>query len=355
VLELLRLELRRSLRPSVIVTVLGLGVVLAWFGGGGPSAELAENLQIDPLRARGLGRQGVWSGALLFLAPILLLRAGGTVGRWRRGECDWLGSRPAGRLPILASTLSGMCLAAALLLGMIAALVEGASSGSADTFRYAGSYSLNEIRRLEPGESLRWTLPDPGDLESDREAEVRVLVTRTMGNAASTRIVFGATRGGVHGSTEHHILQRGRASVSVPRTAGDVELSLQNVGEGSLAILTPDTFELWLPASERMASVSLAVRFFVLLAALMALALGMGAWVGGATAAGGALALWFALLRLDLGAFVPGARLARAIGFVGDGRLPEPYDLRGLVGLGLASLCGLALGVHGIRSWRHDS
>ena len=131
-LELLRLELRRSLRPSAVCAVLGLGFVLLYVGGGAPSEQMIENLHIDPLRARGLGRQGVWSGVLLFLAPVLLLRAGNTVTRWRSGECAWLGSRPTRRLPILAATWAGMSLAALLLLGMTAALVEGAQVGEAD-------------------------------------------------------------------------------------------------------------------------------------------------------------------------------------------------------------------------------
>jgi len=357
VLELLRLELRRSLRPSAVCAVLGLGFVLLYVGGGAPSEQMIENLHIDPLRARGLGRQGVWSGVLLFLAPILLLRAGNTVTRWRSGECDWLGSRPTRRPQILAATWAGMSLAALLLLGMTAALVEGAQVGSGDeeTFRYAGSYSLDEIRRLEPGETTRWTLPDPGETQGERQPELRVLVTRTLGNAISTGIVFGATRAGISVEDEHHIMQRGRASVLLPPGTGDVELSMRNVGEGSIAILTPNTFEVWMPASERMASMSIAVRAFVLLTALMALALGLGAWVGGATAAGSALTLWLLALRLDFSAFVPGARLTRAIGFVGDGRLPEPYDLRALVGLGCALVLGMLLGVRGIRSWRHGS
>jgi len=355
VIDLLRLELRRSLRLPLVLAVLGLGFVLLYIGGGGPSAELAESLQIDPLRARGLERQSVWSGVLLFFVPIVLLRAGGTVSHWRRGECDWLGSRPTGRTPILAATWAGMSIGALLVLAMIVALIEGAQNGDAETFRYAGSYSLDEIRRIEPGESTRWTLPDPGAVRGDRQAEVRVLVTRTLGQATSTRIVFGATRSGAHAEAEHHILQRGFAAVFVPPGAGDVELSMRNVGEGSLAILTPGTFEIWMPVSERMASVSIAVRALVLLAALIALALGFGAWVGGATAAGLALTTWIVALSLDLGAFVPGARLTRALGFVGDGRLPEPYDLRGLYGLALALVIGLGIGVRGIRSWRHES
>ena len=55
--------------------------------------------------------------------------------------------------------------------------------------------------------------------------------------------------------------------------------------------------------------------------------MGFGAWVSPVTAGLGALLFWPAVaIPLDASGWLPAARLARALAFVGEGRLPEALD-----------------------------
>ena len=55
-------------------------------------------------------RQGVWLLVGVFLLPAVVLRAGGTIPRWRLADADWLASRAIGRGAAVLSTFFGISL-----------------------------------------------------------------------------------------------------------------------------------------------------------------------------------------------------------------------------------------------------
>ena len=353
---LFRLELRRALGGGFAPFVLLLVLLLSsapW----GPPEELLDG-EAGAAIARGLARQSVWVGALLFLAPALLWRAGGAIGRWRGGEGDWLGSRPTGRFAAVIATWSGTACAGALLLAASAVIVELRTGGDEQTIAYAGSHSLAGVRRIEPGQSGRFRLPDPGEA-TPAGSFLRARVTVTVGNAGTSDVRLRVERGTSSPAIERtvHVSARTWIDVPLPDGPGDVALTLENIGEGSIALLTPGSFELWaIGGSERDSSVQVATRAALGLAAGTALAFGCGAFVSPITAGLLALLPWI-VTALVFGApgWLPGARLARTLSFVGEGRLPEALDPFAFVGLVVCIALGCALAVSGLRSWRHAS
>lgn len=352
---LFRLELLRTLGGGLAPFVLAVLIVLVLAPWSTP-----ELVAIEPraeIVARGLERQGVWTGALLFLVPALFWRAAGTFARWRQGDADWLGSRPTGRLAALVSTWAGTVAAGACLLAAVALFVEVAADGGEETFAYAGTSGLAEVRRVEPGTARVFRMPDP-EGRAPAGSRVRARVTVTVGAGPTTVARLTARRaveGGGERSATVRVLARTWLEVELPPGPGDLELEIASEGDGALAVLAPDSFQLWVPGGdERRASSTIFVRAALGLAAGLALAMGLGAWVSPITAGLGALLLW-PLLELSFGApgWLPAARLARALAFVGEGRLPEALDPRALLGLVACVALGLALALAGLRSWRH--
>lgn len=352
---LFRLELRRALGGGFAPFALALLVVLVLAPWSTP-----DIVTIEPRAAavaRGLQRQGIWTGALLFLVPALVWRAAGTLARWRRGDADWLGSRPTGKLAALVSTWAGTVAAGALLLAAVALFIELDVDGDAATFAYAGTSGLADVRRIEPGTARTFRMPDPG-ARAPAGSRVRARVTVTVGAGPTTvaRLTVRRTAGdGGEQTTTARVVARTWIEVELPPGPGALELELASEGAGALAVLAPDSFQLWIPGGdERRASLTIFIRSALGLAAGLALAMGFGAWVSPVTAGLGALLLWPAL-AIPLGApgWLPAARLARALAFVGEGRLPEALDPRALLGLLACVGTGLALALPGLRSWRH--
>ena len=171
-LGLCLLAMRRVLPKGLAALVLVLALWLAtrdWSPTG--TLELLEARgEGAKATARALTRHGVWSCALLILAPLLLLRTASCPRRWRSGECDWLAPRRSGRLGLLFSTWLGSWGAAALALLLVALAAEhGAGSGTQaprvlDQLQSPGAVLLHPDRPMELELELPTARPEGAEL-----------------------------------------------------------------------------------------------------------------------------------------------------------------------------------------------
>jgi hypothetical protein len=349
-LELVRLALRRTLAPGLCA----VAVLLA-------AAFLASTWQPDALAVEALGeressgalaRQSLWTALLATLGPILIARAALIVPRWRRGEVDWLLAAQRSRAELVLSTFVGLAAAAAGFVGFAGATAEigagYASAGRALEARFGTPSQVLEgetlVRRLtlDPlpaGAVLRVRLQYLGGAPAvDLRLSVRALATDAPPSAVEARV-----------------FASGVLEVPLPPVVGPVELRLERTGETALVALRENGIEIAVPtASERGASMRVAVRAWIALCAALAVALGLGAWLSGGAAVTGALALtWVALLaRAPAGGKWPPAALGDALELAGEG-LAAPWPSARSLALA-AAVIALALfaAAQGLEHWR---
>jgi len=346
------LEFRRALGGTALL-ILGFALLLMtrdWTGDLIPSLQSSET--------DGLTRRAVWSGVLLLLIPLATLHAASVPHRWRAGEGDWLGSRPVGRGPALVSALVGMLAACALVLGATAAIVElgtafnsGAHGRSGESLALAWTRDLPRTIPLAPGGERHFTLEG---VPAGALLSLRLMPTYGADPTTDARLTL--TRADTTNAAQLRIATRATLEARAPQGTGALEVRLTNAGSGYLALLAHDGLELWRPAgSARQASLTLALRAFLALVPLLALALGTALFVGPWTASLGSLCTYLAAVAfLHAPAWYPGADLLRALDVVARGRLPATISpLSGVVAMCLVVL-GLGLGTRGLRSWRHS-
>lgn len=342
---LARLELRRALGGTALL-ILGLAVLLVtrdW------TSDLARP------ETHGLARQAVWSGVLLILIPLATLHAANLPHRWRAGEADWLGSRPVGRVSALTSVLAGMLAAAALLLCATAVIVElgtGADAREGETLALDWSRDQPQTTALAPGEHRSFTLED---VPAGAVLSLRLMPTYGADPTTDARLTL--TRSKTSNMTELRITTRTSLEARVPQGTGALEVRLTNAGSGYLAWLATNGLELWRPAANlRTSSLALALRAFLALVPLLALALGMAFFVGPWTASLGSLCIYLAAVSfLHAPTWYPGADLSRALDVVALGRLPGGIPFLSWVVASVLLALGLGLGTLGLRSWKHTS
>jgi hypothetical protein len=350
------LELRRAFGTSA---ALAFALYVALLASGRWSSPVGAALSADhALAERGLAREAIVSGALLFLAPWVLLHAGGTIGRWRARESDWLASRPATRAGLIVSAWIGMVGAAGAALAIVVAITLVRAGWGEASWRFLGAQTVDHARRIEPGESLRFALSEPAR-ESSADSRLRVHLARTLGSGAHSlapaevELVL-AREGGSARSFHVRLQSRARVELGVPDGEGALGLTISNAGPSSTALLTDRSFEFWAAGPrEGWGSLEIAWRALLTLAAASALALGLGAWMSAPSAMALTLSAWlYATTLASSRAWIPGARLLRDLEFLSDGRLPETPGLAALAGTLLIAAAGVALACNGLRSWR---
>lgn len=364
---LARLEFRRALGGTALL-ILGAAVLLVtrdwtgdWTPGSGSTGSGSAGSGSSG--TDGLARQAVWSGVLLLLIPLATLHAASLPHRWRAGEADWLGSRPVGPGPALASVLAGMLAACALLLAATATIVElgiGSSGGSlargGETLALEWSRDRPQTTALAPGEDEYSTLED---VPADALLSLRLMPTYGADPTTDARLTLTRAEtpdtAQTHNIAELRIATRATLEARVPQGTGVLEVRLTNVGSGNLAWLAEHGLELWRPAgSARNSSLALALRAFLALAPLLALALGAAVFVGPWTASLGSLCIYLAVLSfLHAPAWYPGADLVRALDVVASGRLPAAISPVSWLLAPILVALGLGLGALGLGSWRH--
>ncbi len=343
---LVSLELRRVLRSGATLFT----VALALFVTGADWIPQTQG-ELEGALARGLVRQGIWSAALLVLLPAATLGAAGILHRWRRGEADWLGSRPTGRVAALASAWLGSTLGGILLLAVVALIVEAAAGAGEATLRLERRHAMADSHRLEPGESVTFDLPATATRAG---AALRVRLRPALGSGPTTDARLSVGRGAESRSAVARLATWTWLEVPLPSGEDAIECTLLNEGQGALAVLARDGVELWTPSGgEWRASLALFARACLALASLGALAIGFSAWVGSVTAGVGALCLWLIANAAALGrtAF-PGADLPAVLGIAAEGRLPQELGPWAALASLIAILSGLALARPGLASWR---
>ena len=348
--ELARLALRRHLPPGFVLSMLALAVLAATTRWGPPPDVLRDLLgEPDPARVeRALARQGVWTTLLLALAPFVVLRSAGFVATWRRGEADWIASSPTGRLPALLSVWIGGT--AAALLGVLAAagVAEVSAGGGPPGLEVAERVDPPGAVLLEPGRE-EWTLGSRDAGQPGAVLRVRLILV-AGGPAADVRLTV--ARGEEIGETARRIASRAELRVPIPPGAGPARAVFE-LAEPETIVAIESAEVLRPTASERLVSLRIGLCAGLALAAWLALALGLGAWVSPGSATLGVLAVaaagWSGLTAIPL----PGSDLPALIQRAGEGVVPSGSLLPpGLFPAAGAVLLGLGLGVLGLRSWR---
>jgi len=113
---LVGLHVRRTVTPSALAIVIGATVVAFLGAPAGAHLVTTSSVFLEELIEGGDGAaQAAWTAALVVLVVLTLLPAARIPDRWFRSEGDWLGTAPAPRLRIIASTLVGLALGCVLL------------------------------------------------------------------------------------------------------------------------------------------------------------------------------------------------------------------------------------------------
>ncbi len=326
------LSLRRGLRDRPTLAALALfGLLLL-------------------LRGRGdLARQELYTALWLLLLPCTILRGAAKGESWRSGEGDWLGSRPIGRLPVIALTFAGTATALALWLAAGSAAIELCAGGASRPSLRIGSLPLPAARRLEPNRGLRLQLDAPPTQEDDL---LRLRLRPTLGGAPMSRVRLTLARGGEGRESETTVTTGRWIELPTPPGDGALWLELDNLGEGALAWPDGGAIELWRKTS-RSAAPALWSRALAAGSALLALALGAGLWMRPGPAFGAALASLPLGIELGSPSWWPGCDLAGTLTIVGEGRLPSPAAATLLAGTLAWVAAGLVTARLGLRSWRH--
>jgi len=354
-LGLARLALRRALPPGLVATAVVLAaffLATTWR----PAPLEAEALlgSIDPRSAASaIARQGLWAALLATLAPFLVARAALILPGWRRGEVDWLFASASTRTGLALSAYLGLAAAAAIFVVFDAAVAELAAGRAGPGRALAARFATPTV--LLAGDEPIVRGIDLGRSPAGAALRVRILLVGG-GPAADLRLAVRAVAadGAVH-ATRARLATSGNLEVTLPRSEGPFELSLERTGGESLVALERDGIELVTPvASERVGSLRLAARSWLALCAMLAVALGLGAWLSAPTAAIGALSLGLAALLAGstVAPALPLASLKEALSLTGEGLAAPWPSWRALVASAATIVLGLTLAAAGLRHWR---
>lgn len=348
---LARLAFARSLPATWTLCAAALSLWLALDGGGATAEELARlplELAADQVE-RALGRQRLWTGLLVLWLPALLLIAATTVPRWRREERDWLAPAAIGRGRLVVSTWFGGALAGALVLGACGVVAEAVAGDAPRAQRLTPAVEQASLLLLEGDAPRELVLEVPRDART-----IRVPLVAVIGGAPP-EVRLSARRAGGDEVTRVSGRVTGRRAfeLALPPGNGAIELGVERGGPGAGIALSSGLGFVSEAASERLASVEVVVRAWLALAAWSALALGLGAWLSGSTAAAGVLALVVATWLSDAApVWLPGRDLGSALAAVGAGFVPPALGASELIAAACCVALGLGLACAGLRSWR---
>ena len=345
------LALRRTLPRGLLALVLAVLAVAAMRDWG--ASELVRDAVGDDASARAFARQGVWLLVGVLLLPALVLRAGGTIPRWRRADADWLASRAVGRGAVVLSTFAGIWAGGAVLILAGAACAEIAAGAAPPAWQLVRTLDHPALVLLDEDEA-RCTLAGLG-AEVAPGARLLLRPTVAPGAGPSADVEFRVLAGGA--STAVSARLAGRTSIELPLEvdgASEVTLRLRRLAPGAVVVLPRASTSLLAPvASERRATFGMAARLLLLAGAWIALALGLGAWVQGPIAAALVLSAWLFPWFWDAAPdWFPGGDLFLAAIVVGDGLVPAPVSATNLAGFLLCVAGGLLLAMRGLASWR---
>jgi hypothetical protein len=343
------LSLRRALPVGFALALLAL-LILAARHGWGASPEVLAALG-DEASGRAAARQGAWILGTLVVVPFLVSRAAAAAVRWRETDAAWLTTRAASPLRCLGATLLGPWLAAIALLLACLAAAEVAAGGDAPGLRFVRDVDHGPLRLLAEERDASCALLGVEAQDLGPRAVLRARPALLGQPSARVRAVVRAGDT-VLGESEARLTSRQALDVtcSTPGT-GPLTLSLERPDRGASLVLPHGSLRLLRGgARERAGSLSLCADLMLALAAMSALALGLGAWMRASLAVVAVLCLWIPAWAWGLGAgWLPGAGLFRSLALLGEGIAPAWPDARSLCGALVLVLLGVLLARRGLR------
>lgn len=296
-----------------------------------PPAEWLLRIAEDAEQARhAFALQTIWSGSLWLVIPIVLLHAARLPSRWRGVESGWIASRPNGRMRVVCSAWLGTWFGATLLVGVVFVGAElGAGKTSAATaWKHAGEF-VGPARGIVPAAGVHWTL-DEG--EAGRLARIQVALAPGEAPFADAR--FTAQRGEHETHTEATLIARGELELELPSGTGPIEFELTRIGTGATLVVRDSRIDFFSPATSRFdASASIFAHAVLTLGALIAVALGLGSWLGTGYAFALLLSAWLGFWFQPGGAsWLPGNALPGILAELHTGRAPLPPTLTAWLG-----------------------
>ena len=335
-LPLVLLHLRRGLHPGLGLALLVVtGALLA---GGGPPLEAGLGAMDPEQVLRGLTRSAWWSALAFVLLLGAVTSAAGEHGRWQRGEVLWSSTRRLGPLGLTASAWAGRTLALWVWLAAIALGVELAAGDSSPAYQ-PGPRQEPVLGRLDTRDSThRWSLAAPSTDGVRLSVELRWRGDYTAADEVELRV---ARRGAPATRLTRPPSLTQSFELALP--TGDGPLDFELVARGASGGLAVELLEVGLlqPRSERLAAWRLALSLGIWGATLLALALGLGAWMSVASTSA-LLGVAWGVAWLERAAWpVPGLELPAELEALAGGRVPAPLApeayvaAAGLVALGL--------------------
>jgi hypothetical protein len=364
------LALRRTASRGAIAWATLVAVAIALASSAPPAAWLEAGAS-DPHVAGGLARESAWSGFLLAVAPMIVLRAARDAAFWRRRDSAWLASRSVSNSTVFVSAWLGVALASLAFACAFGALAElNAGGGDAHDPRRAGSLVAPGGAWIDGAKPLAWRAEENAacrEAIAAGGARARIELGLGGGAGAACQVILRARRaaagsvGSAGAWTEEartSIGNRGAIEVVVPRGSGPLEFEIELGTPESRLFVLGEELEVYAQSSRaHAASLAIFTRVALALLAWTAFALGCSAWVSAPTAALAVLAAlapawWSGGTGTSAFAWLPGADVFEAIGIVGAGRVPAELGA-GPIGGAIAVVCaGLAIGLAGLRRWR---
>lgn len=321
------LEFRRGLRSRAAWIAAGILVLLLATSGTTAHA-----------------RQTLWAATLLLFLPAIVGQAAGLVPGWRRGEGDWIGSRPVGKSATLGAALAGVVVSGAVWLALATTLIEARTS-EPDAWTRDWQRDLNAFHTIDAGKSRRIELSPPAH---EGKARIRVRVRPTVGGKPNTDLRVSVARAGEGKQVLRHVTHKTWIELELPPGSGSTWLQIDNLGDGNAAWVTPGSVEVFVPTTSS-AGPRLWIWMVRLGAMLAAAAVGFSAWVRPAAATAAALCL------VPAGSLLGGlwaSGLSDTLASIADHRIPPapPFELLPVVTI----IAGIALARLGLVSWRHS-
>lgn len=339
-LRLAVLALRRTAPPWLALALVLVGLLAARAATSSTPAGSA------------LARQGVWTFFLLVSTVAFVPLAASLAARFSTTEFGWVGAQPEGRARWFLASLAGT-LGAALGATLLAiSLAEFAARDAGATLREVGLAAAPERGVLDGREPVRWSV----EASAGETLRVQLLFVAIEPTA---EVEWSAERGGERRSVRATLARPQALELAVPPGAGPVQLELARTSGGALALLAGERLQrLEATDSPRFASLVLASHALLAFAALLALALGLGPWLGTRLAAALSLVLPLAawLVGEEFAADVsPWGALVRALEVTGHGLVPAVPSWLELCAALLCAALGMALFIRGLGRERGRS
>lgn len=348
---LIRLFARRTASRARLAFLLLALALLAYVS---PPAEWLMRIAEDSEQARhAFALQTIWSGSLWLVIPFVLLHAAQLPSRWRGTESGWIASRPNAQRRVVHSAWLGTWLGATILISVafVGAELGAGASSAATAWKHVGEFA-GPARGIVPAGGAQWTL-ETG--EHGRRARIHVALAPGDGPFATVR--FEARRGEHVAQVEATLIARGELELDLPQGNGPIECELTRVGPGATLVVRDSRTELFTRASSRFAtSASVFVHTLLTLGALIAVALGLGSWLGTGYAFALLVSAWLGFWFQPGGAsWLPGNSLPAILAELHTGRAPAMPSTAAWLGAACSAILGYALCFVRVRFERGNS